>query len=144
MLPPAASAMRSRPVPKSALIALLLALALQGLLLANFGLVFYYNISLRGEGLEIVLLSTTTVVSLWALFQVSWSRSPRWLKSLYALNCIALLLLPWIAMLMGLGFYAVDPLGTFESPSGTQITLNNHAGIVGRSIEPYRIVGLIE
>ncbi|NJN20055.1 MAG: hypothetical protein HC812_01120 [Leptolyngbya sp. RL_3_1] len=133
----------TRAMSKSVL-TLLLALVLQGLLFANFAFAFQYGISLRGDGLEILLLVATAVVGILALLRVSWSRWPSWLQSLYVLNCINLVLLLWVAVLMGLGIYAVRPVATFKAPSGTQIILKNHAGLLGCTIDPYRIEGILE
>lgn len=132
----------NRTTPQS-LVWLSLALGLQALLLTHTVLLFNYGISLRGDGLELLLLITTLVISVLVLFRGAFQR-PRWFQGLYILNCIGFVPLVLSAMVMGLGIYATDPIDTFVAPSGTQIALKNHAGLLGCSVDPYLVEGVIE
>lgn len=131
-------------VSKPALAMMLSALILQGLLFTHLVFARQYGISLRGEGLEILLLITAIVVSVGAVFRVRFQKSPRWLKSLYILNGINFVPLGVTMLLMAFSLYATDPVGTYVAPNGTRITLKNHAGLLGCSVHPYRIDGILE
>ncbi|MEO0534935.1 MAG: hypothetical protein AAF215_13845 [Cyanobacteria bacterium P01_A01_bin.123] len=121
-----------------------LATSLQVLLFTHMVLVLRYGISLRGNGLEILLLIATIVLSIQALFKVSFKRSPRWLKGLYIANCIGLLPLWLTATIMGFCIHGTPIVGTFDAPSGTRITLKQHIGLLGCSVRPYIIQGVVE
>ncbi|MEM9008641.1 MAG: hypothetical protein AAGE59_34675 [Cyanobacteria bacterium P01_F01_bin.86] len=124
-----------------------LALGLQALVLTGMVLVTHYGISLRGEMLEVGLIIATVIVSVWAVSQLAILRQPRvpkWFKALYWINCLGIVPLAFATLMLGLGLYSVKPLGVFESPSGTQIALKEHIGLLGCSVYPYRIQGAIE
>lgn len=124
-----------------------LAIALQILLYIHLGLGIRYGISLRGDGLEILLLVATIIMSVQSLFRVSSERSPRWRKGLYIANCIGILPLCLTTIIMVLGFILnlTPTIGTFEAPSSTRITLKQDNGWLGGcSAAPYIIRGITE
>lgn len=124
-----------------------LAIALQILLFTHLGLGIRYGISLRGDGLEILLLVATIIFSVQSVFRVSFERSPWWRKGLYIANCIGILPLCLTTIIMVLGFI-LNPtpiVGTFETPSGTRITLKQDTGWLGGcSADPYIVRGITE
>ncbi|MEO1211131.1 MAG: hypothetical protein AAFX78_16520 [Cyanobacteria bacterium J06638_20] len=123
------------------------AIALQILLFTHLGLGIRYGITLRGDGLEILLLVATIILSVQSLFRVSSERSPWWRKGLYIANCIGILPLFLTTIIMVLGFILnpTPTIGTFETPSGNQITLKQDTGWLGGcSVDPYIIRGITE
>lgn len=121
-----------------------IALSLQALMLVHTALLLGYETSFRGDLLELLLLAATTVASFWVLVKVSFQRSPRWLKTIYVLNGVGLWPLALAAVLMALGMYATDPIGSFQSPNGTSVTLKEHMGLLGCSIHPYIVQNMFE
>ncbi|NER82610.1 MAG: hypothetical protein F6K42_24235 [Leptolyngbya sp. SIO1D8] len=102
------------------------------------------GISLRGNGLEILLLVATIITSIQALLRTPLQRSTQWRKVLYWVNCLGLLPLCLSALLMGLLIYGTPAVGTFAAPSGTRISLKQHIGLLGCQVHSYRIQGAIE
>ncbi|MEO1094701.1 MAG: hypothetical protein AAFX01_07350 [Cyanobacteria bacterium J06638_28] len=131
-------------VPYPQLTMWLIALSLQALLFTHMVLLFRYGISLKGDALEILLLIATMIATGWVIAKVSFQRSPPWLKSIYILNCMGAMPIAGTIAVMGLFMYATNTFGTFEAPSGTVITLKEHGGLLGCSVHPYVIQGVLE
>lgn len=123
---------------------LLLALSLQALLFTHMVFLLRHGISLKGDVLEILLLVATIIVTGWVIAKISFQRSPGWLRGIYILNCFGVIPLGLTVVLMGLCMYATITFGTFEAPSGTLITLKEHAGLLGCSVRPYIVQGMFE
>lgn len=121
-----------------------LTISLQILLFAHLVLALHYGISLRGHGLEILLLIVTIILSIQVLLRVSFKRSPRWKKNLYLVNCVNLLPLWLTATVMAFCIHGTPTVGTFDAPSGTRVTLKQHIGLLGCSVRPYIIHGAVE
>ncbi len=122
----------------------LLALSLQVLLFTHTIIWLRDGVSLKGDSLELLLLLATIVTTSLAIATVSFQSLSRWLRSLYVLICAGTIPLGLTAIVMGLCMYATTPFGSFESSSGTIITLKEYAGLLGCSVRPYIIQGLFE
>ncbi|MEM7794547.1 MAG: hypothetical protein AAF579_08845 [Cyanobacteria bacterium P01_C01_bin.118] len=120
------------------------ALSLQVLLFIHLILLFQYEMSLRGEGLEVLLLITTIAISVKVIFYSRVEQSSRWIKNLYLLNCFGQLPIWLSATVMVLFIYVTDTIGAFQSPSGTYIVLKSQSGLLGCSVHPYIVQGLFE
>ena len=122
----------------------LVALSLQVLLFIHFGLLLQHDLSLRGEGLEILLLVTTMVSSGWIIFRGRHRARSQWTKVLYGLNALSQFPLWITAILMGLSMYVTHTIGTFEMSDGTRVLLKGQSGLLGCSVHPYITYGLFE